>query len=248
MDSQTVPIHRTQSQLTPSLAAQTLPLGSEKAKIELVNEQLFLDWVTWLTSQRIWMKLPQQTLTKLVHCLGYFTVEAGTPIYQKGQSPIGFYLLKSGTVEISHLLPIGHSIIRYHHPGELFGYASLTEDCAEVYQSSAIALSTCEIAFISLVEFAELSHEYPEIFPIINNILADELNRFPLKISHEKTRIQSWQPYIQPVPKEETILGNSKATQKLASQIQEAAKNLKPVVFQAHSGTGKTFLAGMIHA
>ncbi|MBE9227364.1 sigma 54-interacting transcriptional regulator [Phormidium sp. LEGE 05292] len=247
MDSQTVSIDRSQSQLTPTLAQQTLPLGAEKAKIELVNEQLLFEWVNWLSSQRIWMKLKQQTLTELVYCLQYFTVEAGTPIYQKGHIPLGFYLLKFGTVEISHFLPVGHAIIRYHHPGELFGYANLTEDCAEVYQSSAIALSTCEIGFLSLTKFAELSSKYPDFLQTINCILADELNRFTLKISHEKTKIQSWQPYIQPVPKEETILGSSKATQKLASQIQEAAKNLQPVVFQAQPGTGKTFLAGMIH-
>jgi polyferredoxin/CRP-like cAMP-binding protein len=248
MDSQAVAIDRSQSPLTPSFPEQTLPLGTGKPKIELVNEQLFLEWVTWLSSQRIWMKLSQQTLTELVHCLHYFTVEAGTPIYQKGQSPIGFYFLKSGTVEISHLLPICHSIIRYYHPGELFGYASLAENCTETYQSSAIALTNCEIGFLSLTEFPELSTKYPEISQRINAILAEELNTFTLRICHEKTRIQTWQPYIQPVPKEETILGNSKATKKLASQIQQAANNLQPVVFQAQPGTGKTFLAGMIHA
>ncbi|MFB2933767.1 cyclic nucleotide-binding domain-containing protein [Aerosakkonemataceae cyanobacterium BLCC-F154] len=248
MDTQTVPVHRSQPQLTQSLAEQTLPLGSGKPKLELVNQELVLEWVNWLTSQRIWMKLPQQTLTEIVHCLQYFTVEAGTPIYQKGQIPVGFYLLKSGTMEIAHLLPIGHSIIRYHHPGELFGYASLVEDSAEVYQSTAIAITNCEIGFLSLIDFTELSAKYPDIFPTINAILADELNRFALKICHEKTKIQSWQPYIQPVPKDENILGNSKATQKLAKQIQQAAENLQPVIFQARPGTGKTFLAGMIHA
>lgn len=248
MDSKTVPIDRSQSPLTQSFAEQTLPLGVGKPTIELANEQLFLEWVTWLSSQRIWMKLTQQSLTELVHRLHFFTVEAGTPIYQKGQIPIGFYLLKSGTVEISHLLPICHSVIRYHHPGELFGYASLAEDCAEVYQSSAIALTKCEMGFLLLTEFPELATKYPEIPQTINAILAEELNTFTLRICHEKTRVQTWQPYLQPVPKAENILGSSKATKKLASQIQQAANNLKPVIFQAQPGTGKTFLAGMIHA
>ena len=44
------------------------------------------------------------------------------------------------------------------------------------------------------------------------------------------------------------LLGNSKASQRLSKKIDQAASTLQSVVFQAQSGTGKTFLAGLIHS
>ncbi|MEA5489964.1 MULTISPECIES: sigma 54-interacting transcriptional regulator [Pseudanabaena] len=55
------------------------------------------------------------------------------------------------------------------------------------------------------------------------------------------------QSYIQNVPKDKTIIGNSKATQKLSEQIDYAAATLKPIIFQGQAGTGKTFLAWLIY-
>lgn len=71
--------------------------------------------------------------------------------------------------------------------------------------------------------------------------------RVAVRFSGEEERIHPLQPYIQFIPQGESILGNSKPTQKLAKQIALAAANTKPVIFQAQSGTGKTFLAKQIH-
>ncbi|MBE9176519.1 sigma 54-interacting transcriptional regulator, partial [Synechocystis salina LEGE 06155] len=68
------------------------------------------------------------------------------------------------------------------------------------------------------------------------------------RIAQEERRIQGLQSYIQAIPKAEIILGNSKSTQKLTKQIDQAASTLQPIIFQAQAGTGKTFFAGMIHA
>jgi polyferredoxin len=43
-------------------------------------------------------------------------------------------------------------------------------------------------------------------------------------------------------------LGSSKAAKKLAEHLEHASATLNPVIFQAQAGTGKTFLAGLIHA
>ena len=61
-------------------------------------------------------------------------------------------------------------------------------------------------------------------------------------------QLQQLQPQIQLISPGSNILGKSKATQKLITQINLAAANLKPVLFQGQQGTGKSFLAQQIHA
>ena len=64
----------------------------------------------------------------------------------------------------------------------------------------------------------------------------------------EEKSVQILQSYIHPVSVGEEVIGNSKASQKLAQQVRQAAKDLKPVILQAPRGSGKTFLAGLIHS
>lgn len=45
---------------------------------------------------------------------------------------------------------------------------------------------------------------------------------------------------------DESVIGSSKASQKLAQQVRQAATDLKPVILQAPPGSGKTFVA-LIH-
>ncbi|WP_013320794.1 sigma 54-interacting transcriptional regulator [Gloeothece verrucosa] len=60
--------------------------------------------------------------------------------------------------------------------------------------------------------------------------------------------LEDLHPYIKPIPVHETLLGNSKISQKLAAQVQEALTDLKPILLQGPPGSGKTFIAGFIHA
>jgi transcriptional regulator with AAA-type ATPase domain len=115
------------------------------------------------------------------------------------------------------------------------------------HQTQAIALTTSEIWFLPEAQFRQLMQQYAEIERLFNALLAQDLNAFSARIAQEQRRIQGLQAYIQAVPTGETILGHSKASQKLTEQIDRAAVTLKPIVFQAQSGTGKTFLAGLIH-
>ncbi|MFB2836078.1 sigma 54-interacting transcriptional regulator [Floridanema evergladense] len=226
----------------PKFPNQPLPL-----QVDVIEEQVIAEYSSWLGSQEIWGSLPANVREAIARSLHSFQVEPETPIYQQGQTPIGLYLLKLGKVEICQQSPIGKLSIRDRNPGDLFGYTLVASSDRGTYHSSAIAITASEILFLPQIKFLELVTDYPAIQQVLHSLLMQDLDNFASRIAWEEERIRGLQPYIQPIPIKETILGNSKATQKLTQQINEAASNLKPIVFQAQPGTGKTFLAGLIH-
>jgi len=228
----------------PPALDQPLPLPIVRPVA--TDERIIAEYSSWLGSQRVWGNLPENAMQAIARSFYSFQVKPETLIYQEGQTPIGLYLLKLGKVEIFQQSPIGKLSIFYRHAGELFGY-TLVASSEGTYHSSAIALTTSEILFLPQSQFLELVTDYPAIQQAIHSLLMQDLDDFASRIAWEEERIRGLQPYIQHIPTGETILGNSKATQKLAQQIDLAASNLKPVVFQAQAGTGKTFLAGLIH-
>jgi transcriptional regulator with AAA-type ATPase domain len=211
------------------------------------DDRVIAEYREWLGSQRIWSSLPENAMQAIARSFHSFSVIPETLIYQEGQTPIGLYLLKSGKVEIFRQSPIGKFSIRYRHPGDLFGYTLVASSAEGTYHSSAIAPINSEILFLPQTQFLALVTDYPAIQQALHSLLMQELDQFASRIAWEEERIRGLQPYIQQIPTRETILGNSKATQKLGQQIDLAASNLQPVVLQAQPGTGKTFLAGLIH-
>lgn len=225
-------------------ADQPLPWGRNITLAPIAN-LAFESILDWFRLQLLWCHLPEVVLRSLIHSLQSFTVEPQTPIYREDQTPVGLYLLRSGTVEIVRRSPIGQSLICHRQEGDLFGYTVLSVD---VYQTSAIALTSCEIWFLPQADFTQLVREHPSIQQIIQSRLSQDLHDYAARIAWEEVRIQGLQSYIQPVPHEAQLLGHSKIAQKLAEQAHQAATNQNLVVLQAPSGTGKSFLAGWIHA
>ncbi|MGA7931938.1 MAG: cyclic nucleotide-binding domain-containing protein, partial [Kovacikia sp.] len=249
MDSGVILTNGLQTESVVVIPEPLLPLGADSTHGVTSNQQSVLDCSQWLGFHRVWGQLPEKVLTAIAQSLQCFRVESQTLIYQEGQPNIGLYLLKWGAVEIYRLSPIGKSLIRYRSAGELFGYVSLmaTPENGR-HQTQAIALTASEIWFLPEARFRQLMQQYAEFERLFNTLLAQDLNAFSARIAQEQRRIQGLRSYIQAVPSEETILGNSKASQKLVEQIDRAATTLQPVLFQAQPGTGKTFLAGRIHA
>ena len=245
MDSATTSLDIFSSGSMLPLPDQPLPLKIDRAIAS--DEQVMAEYSSWLSGQRVWESLPESALQALVRSLYYFQIEPQTLIYREGQTPIGLYLLKSGKVEIFRESPIGKTSIFYRHTGELFGYTLVASSNEGTYHSSAIALSASEMLFLPQAKFLELVIDYPAIQQAIHALLIQDLDDFANRIAWEEERIRGLQPYIQIVPSGENIIGNSKATQTIVKQIDKAASNLIPVVFQAQPGTGKTFLAGLIH-
>ncbi|QKQ75335.1 hypothetical protein FBB35_20365 [Nostoc sp. TCL240-02] len=65
-----------------------------------VNDKVVEDCQNWLSFHPVWGELPVEALQAIAQSFHCFGVEPQTLIYQEGQTPIGLYLLKSGTVEI----------------------------------------------------------------------------------------------------------------------------------------------------
>ncbi|HEY9835023.1 MAG TPA: cyclic nucleotide-binding domain-containing protein, partial [Stenomitos sp.] len=243
----------TSSDLFPSqsilpIPEQPLPLAIAPATTVVSEEQAIAEYGGWLKFHRVWGDLPESAFWELCQSFHCFQVPPGTLIYQEGHTPIGLYLLRWGSVEIFQESPLGKLSICYRHAGELFGYTLVASSDEGTYQTNAIALTASEILFLPQAQFRQLVRDYPEIQQVLHSLLMQDLDDFASRIAWEEERIRGLQPYIQLVPHGESILGSSKATQKLAEQIDLAASNLKPVVFQAQPGTGKTFLAGLIHS
>lgn len=234
---------------TGALQNQAVVLISDQPLPALidVDQKNITDCGGWLNVHQIWGHLPQVALQAIAQSFHDFAVEPQTLIYQEGQTPIGLYLLKSGQVEIFRKSLIGQSLIRYRHPGDLFGYTLIANGVEGTYQTSAIALTQSQVLFLPKAVFQELMVQYPSIRQVIYSQLSQDLDDYAQRIAWEQVRIQALQSYIPPLPGENSILGSSKAAQKLTQQIHQAAANLHPAVFQAQLGTGKTFLAGLIH-
>lgn len=228
---------------------QPLPLGAEVDRAAQATDQTVAECRNWLSFHRFWGQLSAAALQAIAQSMYCFRVEPQTLIYQEGHPSVGIYVLKWGTVEISRCSSIGKFLIRYRNAGDLFGYASLMANPENSrHQTQAIALTASEIWFLPQAQFQQLMQQYAEIERLFNALLAQDLNAFSARIAQEQRRIQGLQAYIQAVPSGATILGHSKASQKLAEQVERAAATLQPVVLQGQPGTGKTFLAGLIHA
>jgi polyferredoxin/CRP-like cAMP-binding protein len=202
----------------------------------------------WLAEHRVWGQLPEADLRAIAQTLQRLSLPAETPIYQAGQIPLGLYLLEQGTVEIYRQTPIGKSLVCFRHRGDLFGYVPLLAgDLGGQYQANTITRSPCEIYFLARSDLQQLLQSHPVLQPIMNAFLAQDLMAYSQRIGWERERIQGLQPYIQALPEDAPVWGTSKAAQKLIPQIAMAANTLQPVVLQAPAGSGKTFMAGLIH-
>lgn len=248
MDSSNLFAKDPQAQPIATFLEQPLPFSANFSD-SIARDRQISECQLWLSEHQVWKKLPIEILQAIAHSLHFFQVAPKTQIYQKGQTPIGLYLLKMGTVEIFRQTPIGRSLIRHRHAGDLFGYVSLMANLENGrHQTQAIALIPSKIYFLPRDRFRQLIQQYSEIEHLLNSLLADDLNTYVTRVALEHRRIQGLQSYIQAIPKEENILGESKSTQKLVSQIEQAASTLQPIIFQAQQGTGKTFLSGLIHS
>ncbi len=237
------------STTSSALAGRSEPLGTDAVKSIELDEQAVEECDRWLSFHRVWGQLSETTLSEIAQSFQLFRIAPATHIYQEEQHPIGLYLLKWGTVEIYRRSLIGKSLIRYRNAGDVFGHGALVTNAEDrTYQTSAIALTASEVWFLPQADFSRLRTAHPEIDQVVNSLLAQDLIDYAKRIAWEEARIQGLQPYIQPVPTSDIIAGSSKATQKLIEQIDRAAGTLTPVIFQAQAGTGKTFLAGSIHA
>jgi polyferredoxin/CRP-like cAMP-binding protein len=226
----------------------SLPLGCDVSDAIASDPEAVKACFDWLSFHRLWGVLRDEALRAIAQALRRFSVEPGTVIYEQGQTAVGLYVLKWGSVEIYRPSAVGQTHICYRSAGDLFGYVPVVTDTTEMtYQASAIALTACEVWILPQTDVESLTRTYPDIQAPITRLLAQDLAHFAQRIAWEETRIQGLQRYSCPVPVDEPLLGNSKAARKIIQQVDAAASDVKPILLQAASGAGKTFMAGYIH-
>jgi polyferredoxin/CRP-like cAMP-binding protein len=224
-------------------------MNTQLLQLSKLDTPAIEDCTNWLSFHRVWGQLSNKAIEAIAQSLQVFQVEANTEIYRQETKPLGLYLLKWGSVEIYRSSAVGRTHINYRNSGEIFGCVPLLEnEETAIYLASAVTVSKSEIWFLERDHFLSLKNTYPDFQGVLNYLLAQDLAYFAQRITKEQERIQGLQSYIRPIPVDESVIGNSKFSQKLAQQVEQGAKDLKPVILQAPLGSGKTFLAGLIHS
>lgn len=200
----------------------------------------------WLSFHRLWGTLPTAVLKEISQSSKLLKFQPQSCIYQRDTPGAGCYLLKWGTVEIFSQSPLGKTHIRYCNAGDSFGYLALAKT-AQNHQTTAIALSQSEVWLIPLEKFEKLLQKYPEITSLLNLLLTESFQELQQRLEKEEQRLHGLQNYLPQVDPQATLIGESKATQKLRSQIPLIAPDLKPVILIGAPGTGKTLIASLIH-
>jgi len=230
------------------IPSSLLPLRPHPEQEVSLEETEITDGIDWLSFHRVWGQLSDNVIEAIAQSLRLLKVEPNQDIYHQGIEPIGLYLIKWGSVEIYRSSLVGKTHIRYYSAGELFGYTPLAlHQPMATYRTNAVAIAKSEFWFLSQTDFEQLTTQYPQIEKAFNTFLAQDLEHFADRIATEQIRIQGLQAFIRPIPTDRLIIGKSKIGQKLASQIEQATLDLKPIQLQSPPGAGKTFLAGYIH-
>lgn len=223
-------------------------LGAGLTDVPLVDATTLAAQVDWLWNHPLWGQLPEAAIHALAQALHPLAAVAGSVLFQPQSPSLGLYLLKRGSVAIYRPSALGLLLIRQRSAGDLFGHVSLMGGADHgIHQTQAVALSASEIGFVPQVVCHRLMQQHPEFEHLLNTLLVQDLNAFSARIAREEQRIQGLQAYLQPVSTQGAIWGTSKAATKLKTQVEQAAASLRPVVLQGAAGTGKTFLAGVIH-
>jgi polyferredoxin/CRP-like cAMP-binding protein len=228
--------------------ARSQPLQPAETAAHPPDAATVAEHLDWLSFHRLWGQLSEATLEAIAQRCVTVIADPNQPIYHEHQTPVGLYLLKWGSVELYRPVQSGRSPIQYHGAGDLLGYGPLLSDGDSTYATSAIALSKSELWFMARADFTDLLAQCPDLQRLLNTILARDLAGLARHAAQDQVRFAALQPYLHPIPHDQPLLGKSKATEKLRQQSAAAAQDLKPVIFQGASGTGKTFLAGRIHA
>ncbi len=230
-----------------SSATSNLPLRPDRPQQD--DDRIIDDRQNWLSFHRIWGRLNDDAMRAIATAVRTIDIEPETEIYRQDLQAIGLYLIEWGSVEIYRNSSVGKTHITYRSSGETFGYVPLTDGSDRgVYRASAIAVSKSRIWFVGRDDFEKLCRLYPDVQTAINRLLSEDLANFARRLAKERDRIRGLQFYICPIPKNEAVIGNSKASQAIRKQVDGASEDMKPVVLQAPPGSGKTFFAGLIHA
>lgn len=201
-----------------------------------------------LRSVEPFKSLPPDLILKIIDVAECQAIPKGDIIIYEGDQGDAFYQIISGSTRVFQISEDGIDVtLTTLGPGEGFGEMSLLT--GEPRSASVSALEACGFLVISKAAFDRLSAENPEFSLLLSKTLSSRLAQGSHDIVSATVTEKAYQRFVSEQSADVGLhfVERSKATKKLNSQIDEAAKNDRPILIQGEPGTEKSDVAALIH-
>ena len=129
-----------------------------------------------LSLSSIWSDLPAEIASALFAGATFRRLEVGKTLFHVGDAGDGCYRLEIGLVKVSLISPqTKERIIAILTPGTIVGDLAVIDGLPR--SASVVALTNCELRFLSRVSFERLALQHPEIHQYLVKLLAARLRQ-----------------------------------------------------------------------
>ena len=123
-----------------------------------------------------WSGLPKDIASELFARAAFHRLKAGDTLFQTGDSGDGCYRLDSGLLKVSLISPQSKErIVAILTPGTVVGDLAVIDGLPR--SASVLALTDCELRFLTRAAFEDLAREHPEIHQYLVKLLAARLRQ-----------------------------------------------------------------------
>ena len=123
-----------------------------------------------------WSGLPKEIASELFASATFHRLKAGDTLFQTGDKGDGCYRLDKGLLKVSLISPqVRERIIAIITPGAVVGDLAVIDGLPR--SASVLALTNCELRFLSRAAFEHLAQEHPEIHQYLVKLLAARLRQ-----------------------------------------------------------------------
>jgi CRP/FNR family transcriptional regulator, cyclic AMP receptor protein len=123
-----------------------------------------------------WSGLPKDITSELFARATFHRLKAGETLFQTGDSGDGCYRLDSGLLKVSLISPQSKErIVAILTPGTVVGDLAVIDGLPR--SASVLALTNCELRFLTRAAFEDLAREHPEINQYLVRLLAARLRQ-----------------------------------------------------------------------
>ena len=123
-----------------------------------------------------WSGLPKEIASELFARATLHRLKAGQTLFQIGDIGDGCYRLDKGLLKVSLISPqVRERIIAILTPGAVVGDLAVIDGLPR--SASVLALTNCELRFLSRTAFERLAQEHPEIQQYLVKLLAARLRQ-----------------------------------------------------------------------
>ena len=123
-----------------------------------------------------WSGLPKEVASELFARATLHRLKAGETLFQIGDIGDGCYRLDKGLLKVSLISPqVRERIIAILTPGAVVGDLAVIDGLPR--SASVLALTNCELRFLSRAAFERLARQHPEIHQYLVKLLAARLRQ-----------------------------------------------------------------------